>query len=306
MVQSHHQHDSVQGQPHPLKCHISRHFQGTLYLPQLYIFFFRVTACYGLTLCALFIAAHGWRLLPSDSCYEPQSASGIRIQCRSSAAPAPPSSGASTAALQSNSFARARCFPELVSPYIMFTIFSGFSLSSSPFSRSPLKPCKIDSFGPFGATGVQMTVKSYFARACPSIVTSRDCIVLPCMTRGAGTLYAGDGIVIRQSDSLQGCNALLRYPRSSFASGNMTLCVCCSRVMYCRCCRFPLILLLVYGLEPAKLTTAPSKTCCNQMDRQNFPPIIIQYTACHASNNTAAFNFNPTAAQIRVQMTTNS
>jgi hypothetical protein len=43
--------------------------------------------------------------------------------------------------------------------------------------------------------------------------------------RGAGTLYAGDGIVIQQSDLSQGCNAVLRYPRSSFASENMTLCV---------------------------------------------------------------------------------
>ena len=92
--------------------------------------------------------------------------------------------------------------------------------------------------------------------------------------RGAGTLYAGDGIVIQQSDSSQGCNALLRYPRSSFASRNMTLCVCCSCVLFCCCCCFPLIRLLVCGPEPANLTTAPSKTCCNQMDRQNFLPII--------------------------------
>jgi hypothetical protein len=62
----------------------------------------------------------------------------------------------------------------------MFTIFSGFSVASSPFSRSPLKPCKIDSFGPFGATGVQMTVKSYFALAFLSIDCHQVAIVLFC------------------------------------------------------------------------------------------------------------------------------
>jgi hypothetical protein len=47
----------------------------------------------------------------------------------------------------------------------------------------------------------------------------------------AGTLYAGDGVVIQQPEDIQsdvdhGCVATLRYPRSSFpSSGNVTLCV---------------------------------------------------------------------------------
>jgi len=53
--------------------------------------------------------------------------------------------------------------------------------------------CKIDSFGPFGA----------------------------------GTLYSGDGVVIQQSSACPatgctGCTTILRYPRSTFGSGNIT------------------------------------------------------------------------------------
>ncbi len=66
------------------------------------------------------------------------------------------------------------------------------------------------------------------------------------LIRRAGTLYAGDGVVIQSSQNQStgfptDCIAILRYPRSSFAYGNMSLCVCCKMM----CMRFSSCWLLV-------------------------------------------------------------
>jgi hypothetical protein len=67
----------------------------------------------------------------------------------------------------------------------------------------------------------------------------------------AGTLYAGDGVVIQQPEDIRsdfdhGCIAILRYPRSTFASnGNATLCVCCVEFNFMFLTRFFLCLQLV-------------------------------------------------------------
>ncbi len=78
---------------------------------------------------------------------------------------------------------------------------------------------------------------------------------------GAGTLYAGDGVVIQQPEDIQsdfhhGCVAILRYPRSTFsANGNVTLCVCCSKFYLLRL--FQLIFFLDFSLwARAQSTTA--------------------------------------------------
>jgi hypothetical protein len=54
-----------------------------------------------------------------------------------------------------------------------------------------------------------------------------------------GTLYAGDGVVIQQPEDIKsdvdhGCIAILRYPRSTFAStGIVTLYVFCVELIFC-------------------------------------------------------------------------
>jgi hypothetical protein len=47
------------------------------------------------------------------------------------------------------------------------------------------------------------------------------------MTPVAGTLYAGDGVTIKPGNLsiAKACVATLRFPRTSFPSDNMTLCV---------------------------------------------------------------------------------
>ena len=99
---------------------------------------------------------------------------------------------------------------------------SGFlrpSLLSSQFEPFPTvkSSCRIESFGPFGAgSRVSFPFSSQLSH-------TRHLLFFV-----TGTLFAGDGVVIQQRSQVQGpscgsCNALLRYPRSSFGAGNITL-----------------------------------------------------------------------------------
>jgi len=104
----------------------------------------------------------------------------------------------------------------------------------------------------------------------------------------AGSLYAGDGVVIQQVTNSRallatltrvtfsfqpaacpsagcngnGCSSLLRYPRSSFGSGNITLCVKTGFAVYLVClshsASFPLQRLVTRHTKPR---TKPRTNC---------------------------------------------
>ncbi len=129
-----------------------------------------------------------------------------------------------------------RCFLWLWQLPSFDTACSGFLRPGAP-KASPLESpstvhCKIDSIGPFVAGQWMQAIACSCVRvsACQLVSASihffwtfrESSLIL-----SPGTLYAGDGVVIQRNlvPSLP-CVSTLRYPRSSFAYGNMTLYVC--------------------------------------------------------------------------------
>ena len=123
----------------------------------------------------------------------------------------------------------------------------------------------------------------------------------------AGTLYAGDGVVIQHAlMSPHPCVSTLRYPRSSFSYGNMSLCVCSHSL-------FALFVLLDFSFfcslwsrvesstSPPRPLFRPAARSVHGQSADNESPYIVEYghiTINVTSNGSIIHDYAPSMVHV--------
>jgi hypothetical protein len=141
---------------------------------------------------------------------------------------------------------------------------TGFATSSTR-NISALKPCRIDSFGPFGARGPQLF-------AVPLNRLSTNSLQPAGFTRFRDTVRRR-----RHRHStigyIAGLQRFIEIPKIVFCLWKHHVVRVCSMVDYFLT---SLIYVLAYGPEPTRIKrTAPSQTLCNRMQMWIFPNIMM-------------------------------